>query len=182
MLGLPRRPGLDEADLQEKYLRLAARWHPDAPTGDGGKFRELQEARKTLKDPAARLRHLLDLEGYENPPGGKFQPPADLFLEVAEALEAAKRIAARLSAAPSSLARALLTGERVAVERKIRQVMHDLAGHRNRCLAQISECDARWPEKNLPHLDRIRNEMVYLIRWENELRERGFLLGNPPAP
>lgn len=180
LLGLPRRPGLDEDRLQETYLRLAAAWHPDSPAGDVKKFRDLQEGRKTLLDPAARLRHLLVLEGLESPSGGAFQPPSDLFLEVAGALDAAKKTTARLQAARSAIARASMAGERVTAERKVRRSMDAIAGCRSGCLSRIAECDAFWPEKNWPALEKIRNELVYLTRWEKELRERLFLLQNPP--
>lgn len=182
LVGLPRRPGLDETVLQETYLRLAALWHPDAPSGDGDKFRELQEARKTLLDPAARLRHLLEREGFENPPGTKSQPPADLFLEVAGALEAAKKLTVRLQGARSAIARASLARERAVTERMVGEVLNALSARRSDSLERISEHDACWPGKNLPDLDRIRHELLYLTRWENELRERLFLLKNPPAP
>ena len=69
LFGLERRPLIDEAALKEKYLRLAAIRHPDLSGGNDEKFHLLQDAYKTLREPAARLRHLVELEF----PGGGIQ-------------------------------------------------------------------------------------------------------------
>lgn len=180
LLGLPCRPGLDEAVLQKNYLSLAARWHPDAPEGDVAKFRDLQEARKTLADPAARLRHLLALEGGEGAASGGVQPPGDLFLEIAGALDAGKKTTASLQAARSAIARAALAGERIRAERRIEAASARVEERRGRLHERIVQSDVRWPEKNLPDLDAIGRELAFLSRWEGELRERLFLLRNPP--
>lgn len=179
LLELPRRPGLDEEALKENYLRLAAAWHPDAVGGDVEKFRELQEARKVLLNPAARLRHLLALEG--SAAGGNFPPSSELFLEVAGALDGAKKITAGFQAARSSIARAGLAGSRVVAERQVARAAETVAGHTAACLARIAEMDAAWPEKNFPALEEIRARLVYLARWDAALQEALFGVQNPPG-
>ena len=48
LFGLDRRPLIDEVALKERYLRLAATWHPDVACGNDEKFHLLQDAYKTL--------------------------------------------------------------------------------------------------------------------------------------
>ena len=60
--GFERRPLVDEVSLKERYLQLAALRHPDVSGGDDERFHQLQEAYGILRDPAARLRHLRDLQ------------------------------------------------------------------------------------------------------------------------
>ena len=176
VLGMPRRPGLDEAVLQENYLRLAAAWHPDAPGGDVEKFRDLQEARKTLLDPAARLRHLLALEGVSGSPRSGGQPPAEFFVTVATALDGAKSVSAKLQLVRSGIGRAACEAERADSIRKIATVLADVTGRQEACRRRIADLDAVWPERDLRALEEIRGEWVFLDRWERNLRETLFQL------
>lgn len=52
LLGVSR--GADEADIKKAYRKLAAKYHPDKPSGDETKFKEISEAYETLSDPEKR--------------------------------------------------------------------------------------------------------------------------------
>src|SRR5438270_13876413 len=60
-LGQPRRPWLEPEALKEEFHRLTAEHHPDR-TGDAARFTEINAAYAVLRDPVARIRHLLELE------------------------------------------------------------------------------------------------------------------------
>ncbi|CAN0019328.1 unnamed protein product, partial [Scytosiphon promiscuus] len=51
-------PGVSEADLRRAYRRAAVKWHPDKNTGNvehaEKKFKEIQKAYDTLRDPRSR--------------------------------------------------------------------------------------------------------------------------------
>lgn len=181
LLGLPRRPGIDVDRLGEEYFRLAARWHPDGPEGDAEQFRALQEARRTLLDPAARVRHLLTLEGDEAPPGAAAQPPAEVFLEVASALDAAGKVTAAFQRVRSAIARAGLTAERAAARARILTARDILAERRAACSAELAAQDAAWPDADRAALYRIAGELAFFSRWDRALEEARFALENPPS-
>ena len=71
MLGIEQRFDLDEELLREKFLALNRHAHPDYHTGETPEVRELSlrvsatvnDAYRTLKDPASRAAYLLELLG-----------------------------------------------------------------------------------------------------------------------
>lgn len=176
VLGLPRRPGLDEEALKSNYLRLAAALHPDANGGDAERFRELQEARRILTDPAARVRHLL--EGENAGAAAAKSPPGDLFLVVAGALEAAKKATVECEGCRSAIARAAVIPKLRAVESRLVVAKELVAKRREDRFGQIKEQDALWPAGDFTILAESAGELVYLNRWDKELKESHFQLRN----
>ncbi len=82
-LGQPRRPSLDADALKDHFHRLTAEHHPDI-AGDGGRFTTLNAAYTVLREPAARLRHLLELDA-----------PAALAAPAAEHAKRQTKVSAR---------------------------------------------------------------------------------------
>lgn len=181
VMGLPRRPVIDEKLLQDSYLRLAAKWHPDAAGGSTEKFRDLQEARRTLLDPASRLRHLLEVEGFESQGGGSHGSP-ELFLEVAGALEAVKGIRTRIAEARSAIGRAAIEPERHLAEQRILHMSEQVSLAWEEALKQLENENAFWPSSDLSRLEGIRKKLVFLSRWRKELRESLFCVQNSSKP
>ena len=70
-LGLPRKLGIDAADLERRFRTLSRQFHPDyfynAPAAERRASLErssyLNDAYRTLKNPVARVEYLLDVEG-----------------------------------------------------------------------------------------------------------------------
>jgi curved DNA-binding protein CbpA len=91
LLGLARRPGLDEQEIKSRFVELCAAVHPDRvkpedKTRATGQFALLNAAQRCLGETAARLRHLLELENGSAPADIE-QVPADsvdLLVKVAQ--------------------------------------------------------------------------------------------------
>jgi curved DNA-binding protein CbpA len=178
LFGLKRRPLLDEAALKEKYLRLAANRHPDASGGDEEKFHRVQEAYKTLREPAARLRHLLDLEFPAHRKDGEQAPHAELFLRAGSALQAARAVSQRLESTSSALARALLSPEIAAALRQIREAFQSVQQAEDELAGQLEDLDRRWPDVSPDELSGLASSFRFLARWTAQLSEWEFRLSN----
>ena len=79
MLGVPRTFDLDEEALRQKFLALSRHAHPDFHTDDAPEVRDLSlrvsatinDAYRTLTDPAARGAYLLPLRRRRRPHRGR---------------------------------------------------------------------------------------------------------------
>jgi len=69
-LGISR--SANDADIKKAYRKMAAKFHPDKPTGDEAKFKEISEAYETLSD--SEKRNMYDQYGadYEQRAQGGF--------------------------------------------------------------------------------------------------------------
>ena len=121
ILAQPRRPWLDPGALRESFQRAAAQHHPDAAGGGDAQFAALNAAHTLLREPATRLRHLLELEAPDLLTRAAQIPPAlaDLFMQLAGHRRALETFRQKHSAAASPLARALLAAEKTALLRAL---------------------------------------------------------------
>ncbi|HXJ41376.1 MAG TPA: Fe-S protein assembly co-chaperone HscB [Bryobacteraceae bacterium] len=90
--GLPRKLGLEMSLLEQKFLQLSWKLHPDNFVNASGEERELSlkrsselnDAYRVLRDPVARVEYLLEIEGERKEGGKKQQAPPELLEEVFE--------------------------------------------------------------------------------------------------
>lgn len=132
--GLPRHLRIDAQDLERRFRELSRRFHPDffynAPPAERLASLErssyLNDAYRALRDPIARLEHLLAVEGLTSakahPSGsgeGFAKVPPSLLEEVFELNEELDVIReARASGADPAGVRARLEAARVPIEQK----------------------------------------------------------------
>ena len=99
VFGLPRRLGIDLAELQRRFYELSRRHHPDFHHGASAEAQaesldasaRLNAAYRTLRDPIARIEYLVRLEeGRETREGATVKPkaPPELLAEMFEIQEA----------------------------------------------------------------------------------------------
>jgi molecular chaperone HscB len=114
VLGLPRHPHVDPADVERRYHEASRAVHPDHFQTAGTRERELSlqasaavnRAYRTLRDPVALGRYLLELAG-ERLGQGSPQVPPSIAVEVFETQEKL----AELRAAPEAPALRAEVGE-----------------------------------------------------------------------
>src|SRR5579864_7798222 len=89
---MPRKLWIEMAALEQKFLQLSWKLHPDNFVNATEQERELSlrrsselnDAYRTLRDPVARLEYLLALEGERKEGEKKQQAPPELLEEVFE--------------------------------------------------------------------------------------------------
>jgi curved DNA-binding protein CbpA len=176
------RPWLDPEALKAKYHQLATRHHPDV-AGASADFAEINRAYQTLTDPAARLRHLLDLE---SPCAiSRAQPvPEDIaafFTPVAETRQVIDSFLKKHAASTSPLTKALLSPEQYQVQELLEQMISTLQEKQDALLSQVREADALWLTDRpaaLGLLLTLWQSLGYTAKWLATLRESLFRMAS----
>ncbi len=92
VFGLPRKLSIDLSLLEQKFLQLSWKLHPDNFVNASEQERELSlqksselnDAYRQLRDPLARVEYLLEIEGERKEGQTKQQAPPELLEEVFE--------------------------------------------------------------------------------------------------
>jgi molecular chaperone HscB len=154
-LGLPRRLGLDAGDLERRFRELSRKFHPDyfynaTPAERLASLERssyLNDAYRTLRNPAARIEHLLAIEGFQaskTDQSAAKVPPALLqeVFTLNEELDEIREL--RQSGGDVAQLRGRLEAARLPIERKREE-------HERR----IADLSARWDDlANAPTADR----------------------------
>jgi curved DNA-binding protein CbpA len=176
------RPWLDPEALKSKYHELTARHHPDV-AGATGDFAEINRAYQTLADPAARLRHLLELEA----PGAISRTqavPEDIaafFASVAEVRQNVDAFLKKQAGAASPLAKALLSTEQYHVQESLEAMIGNLQERQDSLLERVREADALWSADRasaLGLLPVLWQSLGYTAKWLATLRELLFRMAS----
>jgi molecular chaperone HscB len=142
--GLPRKLTLDAADLEQRFRALSRQFHPDffynaTPAERRASLERssyLNDAYRTLRNPAARIEYVLKLEGLgaSGPAEASKQVPPALLEEVFALNEELDEIRdLRAAGAPAGEWQARLERARQPIEAK--RVEHE---------AQLVELAAKW--------------------------------------
>ena len=92
IFGLPRKLWIEMTALEQKFLQLSWKLHPDNFVNASEQERELSlkpsselnDAYRTLRDPVGRVEYLLGIEGARKEGEHKQQAPPELLEEVFE--------------------------------------------------------------------------------------------------
>ena len=175
VMEVPRAPWLDGDELKERFHRLGAVRHPDAPGGSAAEFSTLNEAWQTLRDPVSRLRHFLQLTEPESLPTSN-QAPAelgDLFMAVAMLKQSCQQLSASREKAASPIARALVEPQRLGL-------LGTLEAVHGRVRQAVQECNAgiRCQASTAKELAGSLGRLTFLSNWDRQLAELRMALAN----
>src|SRR5213075_2630948 len=92
IFGMPRKLWIEMSELEQKFLQMSWKLHPDNFVNATEEERELSlkrsselnDAYRTLRDPIARVEYLLAIEGERKEGEKKQQAPPELLEEVFE--------------------------------------------------------------------------------------------------
>jgi molecular chaperone HscB len=137
MFELPRKLWIEMATLEQKFLQLSWKLHPDNFVNATAEEREislkrsseLNDAYRVLRDPVARVEYLLAIEGARKEGQTKQQAPPELLEEVFELNESLDELrAAKASGGDTAALRQRLEAEEKNFEEKLREVDGQLQG------------------------------------------------------
>ncbi len=174
LLGLPRRPLLEEDALTSAYLALAKSLHPDSPAGDTDKFSETKAAFELLRDPAQRLRHLIELETGQKPKPQAPTVAGCLFSDVCAATEFSRSILTKVATAKSPLVRALQIGELRSAVSRTESVLQAVAKIQSQHSEELAHLDSEWPK--YPEAATLAANLGFLAKCRHQLEESLFEL------
>jgi curved DNA-binding protein CbpA len=182
LLDEPPRPWLDPEALKAKYHGLTAIHHPDV-AGASEDFAEINRAYQTLADPAARLRHLMEIESPASISRAQPVPEeiAACFTPVAESRQAVDAFLKKYAAATSPLAKALLSTGQYQVQERLECMISDLQQKQESLLLRVREADALWVSDRSAALDLLPGlwqSLNYIAKWLATLRESLFRLAS----
>jgi molecular chaperone HscB len=167
-LGLPRAYELDESALEERYRSLSRKLHPDRFARAPPKERRfsleqttlLNDAYRTLKDPARRAEHLLELRGvrtFAQHRGAEgVQLPPEFLEETLDDRE--KLLEAKMEGGPDAVAK-LAAG----VRRKRDEAMAGIGG-------LLRDSDV--PQEKLARVAELLARLRYYARYLDEVEGR----------
>jgi curved DNA-binding protein CbpA len=191
LLNEPRRPWLDADRLRQKFLLLAAEFHPDrthnaAETEKAVAHRnyaELNAAYHCLAEPKSRLLHLLELERGAKPADIQTIPPtlADLFAGIAAICREADAFMLERDKVSSPLLKIQWFERAHEWIERLNSWQKKLADLRGELTARLESLDADWlraedspPQKapTLLKLEELYRLFGYFNRWQGQLQER----------
>ena len=158
VLGLARSAWLDAEEIKERHHALMA-------SGSASSATLLNEARRTLQNPALRIRHFLALEFPDFAPATRPHQDWEFFLKVGQATRLASELAAKKSSLSIPLARAALQNQILAQLDTLRLLKAEIE-------TRLTACEDRLKISAGPEvLTALSEEFAFLHKNETSVRE-----------
>jgi curved DNA-binding protein CbpA len=177
LLGIERRPAVDENSLKQAYFRKSQVLHPDRDSEND--FSTVNAAFKMLLNPASRIQHLLKLEFGDVAPGGIGVEFGELFGKIALLLRQADEQTVSVAAQHSPVLRAMAFQRLGPMLDDLAAIETELTKMREKLLVEIDALDKEWvvdPAGCRDSLVRIALNLSFIQKWSSEIRERTLKL------
>jgi curved DNA-binding protein CbpA len=175
LLELPVRPFLEPTAVRDAFQRLGSECHPDVSTPDAVRFAALNDAARTLVDPAERLRVLATMRRGKPAPKKTAAVPQmllPLFESTAPLVRDLDFFLRRRSTLKSAIARAGLAEQQMDLQERCMTALNQLAGVEEMLQAELRKADARWPEISPEELEALADAFKFAHRWRDKIQER----------
>jgi len=183
VLGEERRPWLDPEKVRQNFLQRSTSIHPDRvhelSAAEKEKateaFSTLNTAWQCLRDPKARLAHLIQLQAGSPPKTIQAIPEATakLFMEMVELLQKMDAFLTEKARADSPMMKVQIFEKGFQWTERLNQAQGILNQRRDQLVEALKTIDAHWrPGDPLNDLEKIYHEFSYVDRWTNQLQER----------
>ena len=172
LMEMPRKLWINMQDLEQKYLQLSWKLHPDKFVGASEQERELSlqhsselnDAYRALRDPVGRVEYLLGIEGERKEGEKKQTAPPELLEEVFELNESLDELREAKSAGGDLAA---LKGRLEAAERnfqgKLGEVDDSLQGTAHEWDEALdAEADAAARKRVMTKMNELLNRRSYI--------------------
>lgn len=172
VFGLPRKLWIEMSALEQKFLQLSWKLHPDNFVNASEEEREislrrsseLNDAYRTLRDPVARVEYLLALEGERKEGEKKQQAPPELLEEVFELNESLDELReARFAGADLAALKARLQSAEKSFGEKLSEVDGNLqAVAKNWDAAVDANADEPTRKQCMARMNELLNRRSYI--------------------
>jgi molecular chaperone HscB len=170
IFGLPRKLWIEMSGLEQKFLQMSWKLHPDNFVNASEPERELSlkrsselnDAYRTLRDPVVRIEYLLEIEGARKEGEHKQQAPPELLEEVFELNESLDELReARQSGGNLAALKARLEVAEKNFQEKLGEVDAQLQAVAREWDAAL-EADAAERKKVIAQLNELLNRRSYV--------------------
>jgi molecular chaperone HscB len=170
MFEMPRQLWIDLSGLEQKFLQLSWKLHPDNFVNASEQERELSlkrsselnDAYRTLRDPVARVEYLLAIEGERKEGEKKQQAPPELLEEVFELNESLDELReAKASGEDLAGLKARLEAAEKSFQEKLGEVDRELQAAAHEWDAAL-EGDRATRKKIMGRLNELLNRRSYI--------------------
>ncbi len=167
---MPRRLWVEMSGLEQKFLQLSWKLHPDNFVNATEQERELSlkrsselnDAYRTLRDPVARVEYLLGIEGARKEGEHKQQAPPELLEEVFELNESLDELReAKASGDDLAALRSRLESAEKSFQEKLCEVDAQLQAAAREWDAALQD-DATTRKKIMAQLNELLNRRSYI--------------------
>ena len=194
LLTEPRRPWIDPETLKARFLSLSRDAHPDRVHKESAsdkqaatlQYTDLNAAYTCLREPKARLRHLLELERGTRPKEVQPVPPdtLDLFFEVGQLGRSVDAFLAGRNRVSSPLLKAHLFEESFEWTERLNALQQRMAKRLAVLDEELRSMNPSWEAATslpaparaaalpLDRLEEMYQLYAYLTRWMGQLQER----------